>query len=94
MQKGKAARDSALAKANYKDSKLDKRFQNVLIIDDIVTRVATISAVEEAIYHANSSVTIYGFALGRHIRPGFLRVPFREANSKIPPELARIWDQA
>jgi len=94
LQKGKAARDSALAKANYKASKLDKRLQNVLIIDDIVTRGATMSAVAEAIYHANSSVTIYGFALGRHIRWDWLRVPFREANSKIPPELARIWDQA
>jgi len=78
----------------YKASKLDKRFHNVLIIDDIVTRGKTMSAVAKAIKDANPSVKIYGFVLGRHQRREWLRVPFRKANSKIPPELARIWDQA
>ncbi|MCY3999956.1 MAG: phosphoribosyltransferase [Bacteroidetes bacterium] len=93
-QVGKDARDAALAKAHYKAKKLEDGFENVLIVDDIVTRGKTMSAVAEAINDANPSMSIYGFALGRHQRKEWLRVPFRKANSKIPPELARIWDQA
>lgn len=87
------ARDRALAKADYKASKLDKRFHNVLIIDDIVTRGATMSAVAKAIKDANPSVKIYGFVLGRHQRKEWLSVPFEKANAGIPSKLARVWDQ-
>ncbi|MCY4172047.1 MAG: phosphoribosyltransferase family protein [Bacteroidetes bacterium] len=94
LQKDVEARDEALKMANYHAKNLGHGFQNVLIVDDIVTRGATMSAVAEAIHHANPSVKIYGFALGRHQRREWLSVPFEKANAGIPSRIASIWDQA
>ena len=84
------ARDAVLAKANYRAGKLGTK--HVVIVDDIVTRGQTLRVVAVAIKRTNPAVSVHGFVLGRHQREEWLRVPFEEANSKIPQELARIWD--
>ena len=86
-QSGVQARDQALSEANYRASKL--RCENVIIVDDIVTRGATMSTIAKAILRSNPNVKVFGFALGRHIRPEYSH---SQANAEIPHELADIWD--
>ena len=93
LQTDRNARDQALNKANYQASEFDHHCENVIIVDDIVTRGKTMSAVANAIHRSNPLVEIFGFALGRHVRRDYLPVGFDEANAEIPDELAEIWDQ-
>lgn len=82
------ARDQVLNDANYRASVLN--CTNILIVDDIVTRGATMSYIAAAIRQSNPSAQIFGFALGRHVRPENFPL---QANAKIPHELAEIWDR-
>ncbi|MCY3615321.1 MAG: phosphoribosyltransferase [Bacteroidetes bacterium] len=94
LQTDRYARDQALNKANHQALEFDHHCENVIIVDDIVTRGKTMSAVANAIHRSNPLVEIFGFALGRHVRRDYLPVSFDEANAEIPDELAEIWDQA
>lgn len=82
------ARDQVLNDANYRASILNGK--NILIVDDIITRGATMSTIAKAIHLSNPDMRIFGFALGRHVRPE--NAP-SQANAKIPHELAEIWDR-
>ena len=93
-EKGLSARRKALLIADYKASKLDDKFESVVIVDDIVTSGMTMGFVATAILQSNPGVKIIGFALGRHLRTENLPVSFEKANTHIPNELAEIWDQA
>lgn len=88
LQPSAPARDQALNDASYRAARL--KCENVMIVDDIVTRGATMSAIAKAIHLSNPDVKIFGFALGRHIRPEYSH---SSANAKIPRELAEIWDR-
>ena len=92
FQPTQGLRDFALAAANYRAGWVGKK--NVIIVDDIVTRGATMAAIAGAIVSLNPNILILGFALGRHQRREWLSEPFDEANSKIPKILAEIWDRA
>ena len=82
------ARDQALNNANYRASRLSCK--NVVIVDDIFTRGATMSEIAKAIHKSNPGTQIFGFALGRHVR---LEYSPTQANTNIPQELAEIWDK-
>lgn len=88
LQPSAHARDQALNNANYRASRLNCK--NVIIVDDIVTRGATMSEIAKAIHKSNPGTQIFGFALGRHVRPEYSPA---QANTNIPQELAEIWDQ-
>ena len=91
-QLGAVARDEALEKANYSAIRLD--CESVLIVDDIVTRGATLAKIAEAVHKTSPQVSIFGFAFGRHQRSDWLPESISAANAAIPPVLAEIWDRA
>lgn len=88
LQPNAHARDQALNNANYRASRLSCK--NVVIVDDIITRGATMSEIANAIHKSNPGTQIFGFALGRHVRQEHRPA---QANTNIPQELAEIWDQ-
>ena len=90
-QYGAPARDAALAEANYRAVTLE--CNNVLIVDDIITRGTTLDTIAEAVRKANPRVSIYGFALGRHTGVDYLHVSMSEANAGVPQALATLWDR-
>ncbi len=92
QQPDAGARDAVLKRAKYRAGKLEHSL--VLLVDDIVTRGATMAKVAAAICLRNPTATIFGFALGRHQSPGRLHASIESANKGIPQELAIIWDQS
>ncbi len=96
IQPDKYARDAALRRAKYRASKL--KCKNVLIVDDIVTRGATMAKVAKAVLRSNPKVKIYGFALGRHIREEWLFkediFDIDEANANIPRKFNKVWKRS
>lgn len=92
QQIGVDARDAALNDAKHQVKTIERSV--VLLVDDIVTRGATMARIAEAVCRGNPAARVIGFALGRHQRPEWMPVSIAEANKGIPAESATIWDRS
>ena len=86
-------RNKILDKANYK-SKLTKA-ENILIIDDFVTRGDTLSHMAQVIHETNTGISVYGVALAKTDRCKFHRERFGKelSNNHIPRKWETLWKQ-
>ena len=72
------------------------RADNVLILDDFITRGATMSHIAAAMLERNRRLRIYGVALGKTERRSYWRDRFgvEISNEHVPQRWERIWKNA
>ncbi len=85
-----AEREDIIEEARYRAGEVES--QNIFILDDLITRGTTLSAIASAIIRSNPGVTVYGMALAKNDRQQYL-MDFDQAytNDHIPSEWGEIW---
>ena len=86
-------RNEILDKANYQ-SKLIKA-ENILIIDDFITRGDTLSHMAQAIHETNPGISVYGVALAKTGRCAFHREWYGKEllDNHVPCKWETLWNQ-
>ena len=86
-------RKEILDNANYKSKRINA--ENILIIDDFITRGDTLSHMAQAIHETNPGISVYGFALAKTDRCKFHRIQYGKelSNNHIPRRWDTLWNQ-
>ena len=89
-----ASRTNILDDAEFRSRKIPA--DNVLILDDLITRGATMSHIAAAMLERNRRLNIYGVALGKTERRSFWkdRCDVVISNDHVPKRWERIWENA
>ena len=88
------ARKDQVVSGKYRCKKLPPDITSVIVMDDLVTRGATLSEIARAVRCQNQSVNIHPIALGKNERRGFL-LDDQDADNKhlngLFPNINQIW---
>ena len=86
-------RESILSSAGYTSGSVTT--SSVVVVDDLITRGSTLCTIASAIKQRNPGATVYGLALARNDRHGYLmrlgHVYY--TNDHIPSEWDEIWEE-
>jgi phosphoribosylpyrophosphate synthetase len=89
-----AERGAELQKANYRATTLPEDIRRVLLLDDVVTRGETMSAIANAIKEASPHVKVIGIALGKSERQSYAeKFGYMISNDHVPALWAQRWDK-
>jgi adenine/guanine phosphoribosyltransferase-like PRPP-binding protein len=93
-QKTSLERTQALNLARYKATATGLAgLEQVLIVDDFVTRGETLTAIATAIHAVNPSVKVYGIALGKTEKRRYAQDAGKViSNDAVPQRWVEIWD--
>ena len=86
-------RKEILDNANYKSKRINA--ENILIIDDFITRGDTLSHIAQAIHETNPGISVYGVALAKTDRCAFHREWYGKelSNNHVPRKWETLWNQ-
>ncbi len=89
-----AQRTAILAAADFRSREVFA--DNVLILDDFITRGATMSHIAAAILKRNRGLRVFAVSLGKTERRGYWREKYDVtlSNEHIPPQWERRWMNA
>jgi predicted amidophosphoribosyltransferase len=91
---GAADRSLELQKANYQALALPNHLRRVLVLDDVVTRGETLSAIAKAIKTTAPAIRVYGIALGKSERQSYAAgFGYMISNDHVPLRWADRWDK-
>ena len=86
-------RNEILDNANYNSKRINA--ENIVIIDDFITRGDTLSHMARAILETNPGISVYGVALAKTDRCEFHRKWYGKelSNNHIPPKWETLWNK-
>ena len=86
-------RNEILDNANYESKRINA--ENILIIDDFITRGDTLSHMAKAIHKTDPGVSVYGVALAKTDRCAFHRERYGKelSNNHVPRKWETLWNQ-
>ena len=87
------SRRELLDNADYKSTKIQT--ENVLIIDDFITRGGTLSHIAQAIHNTNRNVRVYGVGLCKTERRSYQKSHFNIeiSNDHVPTNWETLWKE-